>query len=172
MKTLKRLQDILSEKETPTQIVSDLTNQYIADIKAKAKADAEQEIKQLLIKSAESAETEGLTAKIEGLERENAALQSSVDQAKSQIAQLTDFVKSLQANISELEAYEPMEQEPCGHEIMMAGKDARIQDLEQKLLNVKPVIQANPVPISFEFEPVRNENGLIRSVTAKPIYRN
>ena len=174
---MTRLNQITASKQSkiPDQIASDLTNQFIADIHAKARAEADHEVKELLVVAAEQSENESLMAQIEGLRRDHESMILILSQSKSQVVQLNDLVKALRAEVSVLEAKPSID---CGHAQVIAARDARINDLEQRLMQAPPsppppqVFAPNPIPMSFEFEPIRNENGFIKSVTAKPVYRN
>lgn len=163
--------------QVPASISSELTARYLADIEAKAYEKAKAELHNLLITTANQAEMEGLRAKLDAMQIAHDNTKRMLEEAQSQSAQLRDQVKAFQAGDSVSQQNISSMREM--HQSQMKGKDDRIRELELALAKAEsrpiskstPVIN-NPKPIAFEFEPTRGPNGIIQSVTAKPIYRN
>lgn len=174
---LKRIQQVQRERasQIPAAVTQDITQKYIDDLKRQAYEEARTEINNQLIQAAESAELEGLQLKVSALETAHQTVCMMLEESKSSVAQLTDHVKSLQAGMAMSD--QSMEDMREDHRMMMETKDTRIRELELALVRaeskpVQVIKQQNASPVGFEFEPVRGPNGIIQSVTAKPIYRN
>lgn len=173
---LKRIQENQRRKqaETPKDVSQGIVEQYLADLKEDTYEKAMMDLQNKLIQSANDAEIEGMQAKIVAMEIEKNAMGQLLSEAKSQVIQLDDLVKSLKAEIKTNSiAFE--KQQGIVRDLEKAHQE-KIHSLEMALIEAKKpapipqVIKQEPRPLpSFRFTPVRGPDGRTMHLTAEPI---
>ena len=173
---LKRIKEVQRAKESkvPSQVTQDITDLYISDLKDKAYKKAHSEIQSELIESANQAELDGANTKIEAMRIETETVKNLLIQARSEATQANDLSKSLKAEVK-LNSIALDELKEI-HAKLMEEQKVIIRSLELAVIKAESrpapvttqVYQPAPLP-SFEFHPVRGQNGMIESVTATPI---
>lgn len=176
---LKRIEKANRGKaaKAPESTEKAIVDQYLADIKEKAKDEARLEIENQLIEAANEAELEGARLKIESVQSEANTLRDLLANEKSQVAQLNDLVKSLKAELKNKSI--ALEEEENEYELTIKEMSDQIKALEMALIEEKnkpapapQIIKPEPqiTPTGFKAIPNRGPDGRTIDVTLEPIY--
>lgn len=176
---LKRMQAIQKARKTeaPAEATQVIADRYIADLEAKARKKAEEEIRHELIEAASAAELEGAIKKLDALQSEVNTLKELLTSERSQTAKLNDLLKAMKANEKMLSI--DQEKDKSEHKALIKGLEEKIKTLEMALLEerTKPapapqIIKPEPriMPTSFNAIPQRGADGKTVSVKLEPVY--
>ena len=146
---------------------------YLADMNQRRYKEAKDELHEELIEATKCAEIENAELRVQMIEKEHEALKNVLAQSQHECAQLLDLGASLKAEVQVHQ--NDVTKLKMGHAEIIRNQEEKIKTLEVALARAEtkanvPIPQINERPLpSFEFQPVRDQNGRIESVVAKPI---